>query len=285
MSLVTVTKGLTMSAALLALSTGLAAAAPAVAETDLNVRAGPGIGFEVIGAIPAGATVDVRGCRGSWCRVDFAGVPGFASRDFLALGGPAIGRTVVGEGYYGRGYYAGYEPGYRSYGYEPGPGYAYETRGYGSYGEFRGERSERIGARAEGGERFSSRETRGERLGVGEERGERFSSREQRGERLGARAERSETQRANVIGGNNPMKNPKNEAPAAREGQSGQAAAIGGNNPMKNERSTSNPNLSRSQGQAAAIGGNNPMKNEKSTAAGSSNATTGAAPRERRENR
>lgn len=270
MSLMTVTKGLTMSAAAMALSTGLAAAAPAVAETDLNVRSGPGVGFDVIGVIPGGAVADVRGCRGSWCRVNFDGMPGFASRDYLALGGPAVGRTVVGEGYYGGGYYGGYEPGYAAFGYESGRGY-YGGRGY---GEFRGERTEGVGARVEGRERFSSREARGERLGVNEGRRERFGSREERG-RVGVRGEES---RAAAIGGNNPMKNASGSA-AVRGSQSGQAAAIGGNNPMKNAKTEAPAARGPESGRAATIGGNNPMKN-----AGS--ATTGAAPRgERRENR
>ena len=269
MSLMTVTKGLTMSAAALALSTGLAAAAPAVAETDLNVRSGPGVDFDVIGVIPAGAVANVRGCRGSWCRVNFGGMPGFASRDYLALGGPAVGRTVVGEGYYGGGggYYGRYEPGYRTYGYESGRGY-YGGRGY---GEFRAERTEGVGARVEGRERFSSRETRGERLGVNEGRTERFSSREERRGRIGARGERGE--RMGLRGEESRVRS-----------ESSQAAAIGGNNPMKNEKTTATQRAPQS-GQAAAIGGNNPMKNEKGSAAGSSNATTGAARGERRENR
>ena len=243
MSLMTVTKGLTMSAAALALSTGLAAAAPAVAETDLNIRSGPGVDFDVVGVIPAGAVADVRGCRGSWCRVNFDGMPGFAGRDYLALGGAAVGRTVVGEGYYGGGYYAGYEPGYRTYGYESGRGY-YGGRGY---GEFRGERTEGVGARVEGRERFSSRETRGERLGVNERRSERFNSRAERG-RVGLRGEES---RVGEIGGNNPMKNPKSSSSAARGPQSGQAAAIGGNNPMKNASGSTNAGARATTGAAA----------------------------------
>lgn len=62
-------KSLMAGAGVLALSTGMAAAAPATVETDLNVRSGPGLEYEVIGAMPAGATVDVMGCEANWCRV------------------------------------------------------------------------------------------------------------------------------------------------------------------------------------------------------------------------
>ena len=85
------------------------------------------------------------------------------------------------------------------------------------------------------------------------------------------------------------LRGEESRAASERGSQSGQATAIGGNNPMKNEKTTATQRAPQS-GQAAAIGGNNPMKNEKGTAAGtaagSSNATTGAAPRgARRENR
>ncbi|MCJ8142901.1 SH3 domain-containing protein [Ancylobacter sp. A5.8] len=66
-----------------------ASARPAVVTTDLNVRAGPGTGYRVIGSLPAGSSVDVGSCTGSWCRV--AG--GFASARFLAFG--AGTRVVV----------------------------------------------------------------------------------------------------------------------------------------------------------------------------------------------
>src|SRR5215472_14133453 len=100
------TKKLMAGACLLALSTGVAAAAPAVVQSDVNLRAGPGTEYEVITAMPGGATVDVRGCQASWCQVNFAGTVGFASRAFLGLG-EATGR-IYGEGYA----YSGYAPGY-----------------------------------------------------------------------------------------------------------------------------------------------------------------------------
>src|SRR5262245_23833734 len=52
--------------AIIAMSAGVAAAAPAVSETDLNMRSGPGTDHAVIDVIPAGATVEVLDCAGTW---------------------------------------------------------------------------------------------------------------------------------------------------------------------------------------------------------------------------
>src|SRR5262249_8738198 len=81
---------LTMGAGVLALSTGVAAAAPAVVQNDLNLRAGPGVEFPVVAAMPAGTPIDVTRCQASWCRVAFNGTVGWASRAYLGLGGGAV---------------------------------------------------------------------------------------------------------------------------------------------------------------------------------------------------
>ena len=106
-----------MAAAAFLLSAGAAAAAPAVAEAPINLHARPTVGSPVVGAVPAGATVDVRGCTHSWCRVVFGGEFGFAARRLLALaGGPAV---VAAPGYvYDEPYYDSYD-----YGYDYGPGF------------------------------------------------------------------------------------------------------------------------------------------------------------------
>jgi hypothetical protein len=86
------------AAAALVLSAGAANAVPATAETSLHVRSGPGTEYEIVGTIPDGGTVDVRGCTGGWCRVAFAGGTGFASRSYLAMAGgpaPSVGVAVV----------------------------------------------------------------------------------------------------------------------------------------------------------------------------------------------
>lgn len=57
----------------------------AVAFTDLNLRAGPGVGYPVVGVIPAQTPVQVAGCLAaeSWCRVALSGTEGWASGDYL----------------------------------------------------------------------------------------------------------------------------------------------------------------------------------------------------------
>jgi len=69
----------------LMMSTGLALADAAMVQTQLNVRAGPGLEFAVIGVLPAGASVDVSRCSGSWCMVAWTGGQGFASSSRLAF--------------------------------------------------------------------------------------------------------------------------------------------------------------------------------------------------------
>lgn len=91
----------------LLLSAGVAAAAPAVAQTDLNMRSGPGTQYGVVATIPDGATVDVGGCTGSWCAVNFSGISGYASANYLSGAGsvgPSAGVVV--------------QPGYDTYAYD-----------------------------------------------------------------------------------------------------------------------------------------------------------------------
>jgi len=283
------TKKLMAGAGLLALSTGMAAAAPAVVQSDVNLRAGPGIEYEVIGAMPGGATVNVRRCGASWCQVNFAGTVGFASRAFLGLGeatgavygaatGPAYG-AATGPAYgaatgpvygaatepaYGAGYaYSGYAPRYTyeedTFGYAPGT-YGTTTVGVaaGEGREFRGDRRERVGLGAD-------REFRGERR----DQGVRLSAREERGR---ARTEVS-GQAATEIRGNNPMRNPRGRAASsnARTEASGRASTeISGNNPMKNTGGTAASSNRRTEirGSASAR-----------TRGANANATTGAGAR------
>lgn len=81
---------LSVSVAALALA---ASAMPGMAQTmasattDLNVRAGPGPQYEVIGFIGASQQATVNGClEGSlWCEVTFDGGTGWAYSDYLVL--------------------------------------------------------------------------------------------------------------------------------------------------------------------------------------------------------
>ncbi|MEJ0077462.1 MAG: SH3 domain-containing protein [Alphaproteobacteria bacterium] len=113
------------AASALVLSAGAANAAPATAETSLNVRSGPGTQFAVIGTIPAGAAVDAGGCTGSWCQVSFRGQTGYANQSYLAMAGGVGAGVAVAPGY------AYEEP---AYAYDDGPYYNdYYDGGY-SYG-------------------------------------------------------------------------------------------------------------------------------------------------------
>jgi uncharacterized protein YraI len=93
----TKTKLLAAGAALI-LSGSIAAAAPATVSADLNMRSGPGTEYGVVATIPAGATVDVGGCTGSWCEVNYRGASGFASASYLS-GGGAPSAAIVAPGY------------------------------------------------------------------------------------------------------------------------------------------------------------------------------------------
>lgn len=97
-----------LSLAIGALLLSAGAASAAVVTNDLNLRAGPGTRYAVIDTMPAGAHVDVLGCAGAWCRVDWHGTVGFAGASYLAGGGAVYAPPPV--------YYAP-EPYY----YGPGP--------------------------------------------------------------------------------------------------------------------------------------------------------------------
>lgn len=72
---------LTAAAMVAALGVAPALARPAMVETDLNVRAGQGTNHRVIGVLPQGTVVDVRGCGNGWCYVPDLG--GYASASYL----------------------------------------------------------------------------------------------------------------------------------------------------------------------------------------------------------
>ncbi|MBV0912515.1 DUF1236 domain-containing protein [Rhodobacteraceae bacterium ASV31] len=75
--------GVAIAAALL--SSAAYAQTTTTAWTDLNLRAGPGPQFEIIGVIPANGEVTVEGCleTASWCKVNHVGMDGWASGDYL----------------------------------------------------------------------------------------------------------------------------------------------------------------------------------------------------------
>lgn len=66
---------------------GSALAQAAMATTDLNMRAGPGPGYPVVGTIPANGDVTIHGCTesGNWCDVTVAGERGWSYAEYLAF--------------------------------------------------------------------------------------------------------------------------------------------------------------------------------------------------------
>lgn len=67
------------------MSSGAYAQSNVMAYTDLNLRAGPGPQFAILGVIPANGEVEVEGCLevASWCKVQYDGIDGWASGDYL----------------------------------------------------------------------------------------------------------------------------------------------------------------------------------------------------------
>ena len=76
---------LTAAVAALLLATTAQAQTEAAAWTDLNLRAGPGPMYPILGVIPAAGIVAVEGCldAATWCKVSHEGMQGWASGDYL----------------------------------------------------------------------------------------------------------------------------------------------------------------------------------------------------------
>lgn len=74
------------AAALTLALAGPAAALTATADTDLNLRTGPGENYPVATVIAASTAVDVQGCLAgsSWCQVTYNGQQGWASSSYLS---------------------------------------------------------------------------------------------------------------------------------------------------------------------------------------------------------
>lgn len=53
---------------------------------SLNVRTGPGAGYARVATLPGGYAVDIRTCSGAWCRINAAGITGWASARYLSVG-------------------------------------------------------------------------------------------------------------------------------------------------------------------------------------------------------
>jgi len=159
---------LALAAGLLLASAGVASAAPASVTSDLNLRRGPGTNYGVITVLPAGATVNVLDCAGSWCEVAWRGGSGYASRSYLALGGGGYAAPPVyvappvvtfGFGFGGPrwyGGYGGYHRGWRGGHYRGRRGGHYGGRGGNVSRNLRPNRS--FDGNRSGGEGFRGRQ-------------------------------------------------------------------------------------------------------------------------------
>lgn len=76
----------------LLLPSQLLAAWTAVTRADLNLRVGPDTIYGVIDIIPAGEPVEVIGCIAGheWCDVEWLGLRGFVSADYLVQPGTSV---------------------------------------------------------------------------------------------------------------------------------------------------------------------------------------------------
>lgn len=73
-------------------ASAVSAAAPAVATTNVNLRAGPSTHFPVVTVVPAGAALVTLGCLPgyTWCDVKFAGNRGWLAAQYVRLAGPGV---------------------------------------------------------------------------------------------------------------------------------------------------------------------------------------------------
>ncbi len=85
----------------LALSAGAASARNGTTTTDLALRAAPSSNTELLLTIPAGASVDVGACSGSWCKVGWNSYSGYATKSGLSVSAAAP-RQAVRRGPYAR---------------------------------------------------------------------------------------------------------------------------------------------------------------------------------------
>lgn len=89
-----------LTTSLVALTAGPAlAATTATATTDLNLRAGPGPQYEIIGVIAGDASADVEGCieESNWCKVMYDGQEGWAYGEYLTASVEETMTPVVSE--------------------------------------------------------------------------------------------------------------------------------------------------------------------------------------------
>jgi uncharacterized protein YraI len=92
-------KRLLLSGGIVALSTGWAAAAPAVVLDFLYLRSGPGFNFRAVDVIPPGGLLNARNCSVGWCQVNINGVIGYVDARYLDFSAPSIAYAVPSYSY------------------------------------------------------------------------------------------------------------------------------------------------------------------------------------------
>jgi uncharacterized protein YraI len=83
-----------VAAILIVISAAHAAAQPAVAESRVNLRSGPGPAFTTIAVMPPGTKFDAEKCTDEWCRVKFGRQVGYVSRALLKTGTDSFASAV-----------------------------------------------------------------------------------------------------------------------------------------------------------------------------------------------
>ncbi|MGA0562334.1 SH3 domain-containing protein [Ancylobacter sp. VNQ12] len=122
-----------------------AAGYSATTTAAVNVRNGPGTGYEVLGTVPAGTPVNIVSCAGAWCQTQY----GYVSARHLstgqgmvaAAGRPASTRVTVRPARVSSGSYSNVayvDPAYAAYPEAYGTGYAVSDPGYAGYGGYGG---------------------------------------------------------------------------------------------------------------------------------------------------
>ena len=85
-----------MTASMLAVPSLADTVGGAVTSAALNLRTGAGLTNPIITTMPRGATVVVKSNKDGWCRVEYNGMEGFASADYLKI--KTALNAVYGEG-------------------------------------------------------------------------------------------------------------------------------------------------------------------------------------------
>lgn len=75
--------GLAGALVILAAGIGAASAASAYASSTVNIRAGAGTGYPVVGVLRPGQRVEIDYCKGAWCLIEQRGPDGWVNANYL----------------------------------------------------------------------------------------------------------------------------------------------------------------------------------------------------------